>query len=287
MVTQVNSSVRVATATDRQQIANLVHFETYVHRHLDWRAPLDWLAYQPYHVMEQNGQVVAALACPPDPPDVAWLRVFAVASGAALRTAWQMLWPETLAALEHDPQISHIASIPMLNWMRELLELVGFENTHHVVMMSWKQAAVPAARELPGGMNIRPMNYDDLRAVEQVDRQAFKPLWRNSYDALEIAFQQASLATVLENEGEIVGYQVTTGMGMGRHLARLAVSPGYQGQGLGYVLLGDVLAQCAHRGTTHVTVNTQNDNPASLALYKKAGFKPTGEAFPVYELPPR
>jgi hypothetical protein len=41
-------TIRQATEDDRQKLAMLVHFEVYVHRHLDWRPPLDWLGSQPY-----------------------------------------------------------------------------------------------------------------------------------------------------------------------------------------------------------------------------------------------
>jgi ribosomal protein S18 acetylase RimI-like enzyme len=34
-----------------------------------------------------------------------------------------------------------------------------------------------------------------------------------------------------------------------------------------------------------LTVNTQSDNAASLALYRKTGFHETGERYPVYQLP--
>jgi ribosomal protein S18 acetylase RimI-like enzyme len=34
----------------------------------------------------------------------------------------------------------------------------------------------------------------------------------------------------------------------------------------------------------HLTVNTQSDNSASLALYRKIGFRETGERYPVYQL---
>jgi ribosomal protein S18 acetylase RimI-like enzyme len=37
-------------------------------------------------------------------------------------------------------------------------------------------------------------------------------------------------------------------------------------------------------GGWHLTVNTQADNAASLALYHKLGFRRTGEQFPVYTL---
>jgi len=36
------------------------------------------------------------------------------------------------------------------------------------------------------------------------------------------------------------------------------------------------------KGVTRLTVNTQSDNLASLALYEKMGFTVTGEKFPVY-----
>jgi len=43
------------------------------------------------------------------------------------------------------------------------------------------------------------------------------------------------------------------------------------------------LERFEERGTFHVTVNTQHNNLASLALYKRAGFRLTGEVYPIYE----
>ena len=48
MVALLQLPVRTARPDDRQALANLIHFEVYVHRHLDWRHPLDWLGCQPY-----------------------------------------------------------------------------------------------------------------------------------------------------------------------------------------------------------------------------------------------
>lgn len=134
-------------------------------------------------------------------------------------------------------------------------------------------------------MIVRPMNYDDLADVETIDRRAFFPLWRNSLPGLKTAFKHASLATVAEMKGQIVGYQISTSSQMNAHLARLAVAPEYQGQGIGFRLVHDVLQQCFRRGMGQVTVNTQSDNRSSVSLYKKLGFETTGEIFPVYEYP--
>ena len=75
---------REARESDRQQLANLMHFESHVHRHLDWRHPLDWICCQPYTVIEENQNITAALACPPDTPEVSWVRFFAVSSRMTL-----------------------------------------------------------------------------------------------------------------------------------------------------------------------------------------------------------
>jgi [ribosomal protein S18]-alanine N-acetyltransferase len=100
---------------------------------------------------------------------------------------------------------------------------------------------------------------------------------------LEHAFRQAAIATVAEKDGLLVGYQISTANHSGGHLARLAVHPGYQGKGVGYTILRDLLAQFERRGARHVTVNTQDDNTASISLYEKAGFIATGENYQVYE----
>jgi ribosomal protein S18 acetylase RimI-like enzyme len=52
---------------------------------------------------------------------------------------------------------------------------------------------------------------------------------------------------------------------------------------IGSALVADVLSQFARRGAHTLTVNTQQDNLASLALYEKVGFIRTGEEYPVYQ----
>jgi hypothetical protein len=39
----INPLVRPADLNDHQQLSNLIFFETRLHRHLDWRSPLELL----------------------------------------------------------------------------------------------------------------------------------------------------------------------------------------------------------------------------------------------------
>lgn len=288
MFTRFKLSVRTVSPDDRQKLANLIHFEIYVHRHLDWRPPLDWVGHQPYLVAEQNGRILASLACPPDPPNIAWLRLFAASSEISVRRAWDALWPEAHSQLLEITGLERIAAIPLQNWFQNLLIESDFQETHRVVMLNWEpgRQASRAPVSLPPEMTIRPMNFDDLVEVEEIDSSSFGSVWQNSQKSLELAFRQAAVATVAEQDGQLIAYQISTGTPMGGHLARLAVHPGFQGLGIGYALVRDMLSQFERRGAQTVSVNTQQDNNVSLSLYEKAGFRRTGEEYPVFQCDP-
>ena len=278
-------SVRPATEKDLQRLANLVHFETHIHRHLDWRAPLDWVGYEPYLVIERGEDLLAALACPPDPPSVAWIRLFAVSSEFSIPAAWGELWEAARQRLFVSDLPLVVAAIPLHVWFRNLLEKSSFVRSNTVIVMSWKRAGMPPASAAPERV-IRSMETADLEAVESLDRAAFGLVWRNSRESLEVAFRQAAIATVAESNGKITGYSISTATPIGGHLARLAVRPEHQGHGTGYALLYDLLEQFQRRGAQSITVNTQQDNLSSLALYRKAGFKRNSEEYPVYQFMP-
>jgi ribosomal-protein-alanine N-acetyltransferase len=273
-------SIRPVVERDRQQLASLIHFEAHVHRHLDWRAPLEWFGFSPCLVAEQNGKLIATLVSPPDPPEIAWIRLFAVSSEINVKDAWSLLWPEVLVWLSQTPEVV-VAAIPLQQWFHTLLEGSGFQHKSGVSMLLWERGKrIPEQIEFP--WRLRSMNQDDLPAVEKLDKAAFGPLWRNSLDSLKLAFQQAAVATVAEDDDKLVGYQISTASPMGGHLARLAVCPEKQGRGIGYALVVDTLSQFYRRGAQRVTVNTQQDNLASISVYKKAGFQETNEQYPVF-----
>lgn len=282
MITNIHHFVtRSAINGDRHKLANLVHFGTHIHRHLDWRQPLDWIGRYPYLLAEQDHQVVAALACPPDPPNIAWIRLFASSQPDLYPETWDLLWEQAKGYLHSLTGPLKVAAIPLNKWFCDLLVASGFTSCINVVVLSWDCRDLPPENQID--IDIRPMLLDDLPKVEQIDAAAFGGVWQNSQSCLEIAFHQAAVATCAELDGQFVGYQISTATTMGGHLARLAVHPDAQGQGVGFALLRDLLSQFVRRGAHQVTVNTQHDNAISLALYHKAGFHRTGEEYPLYQ----
>jgi ribosomal-protein-alanine N-acetyltransferase len=127
------------------------------------------------------------------------------------------------------------------------------------------------------------MIRDDFPRVYEIDQGAFEPIWRISLGHLEFAYQEAFSASVAILRDRIVGYQISTINPQGGHLARLAVDPAFQNQGVGSAILGDVMDRFQRQGVVQVSVNTQTRNQVSLELYHKFGFMLLDEVYPVYQ----
>lgn len=274
--------VRKAEIGDREILSNLIAFESHVHKHLDWKAPLEWLGQQPFLVLLEGQRITGALACAVDPVPIAWLRLFVFPSHLSGSATWELLWSEAMRQLRSMGG-AMAAAIATQRWLDPILLENGFKLVNHIVLM---EMDIGSAHASPAHTNprIRRMQAEDLPRVVEVDAAAFEPLWRNSLPALTNAFGQASYATVAENGSSLLGYQLSTGGAFGTHLARLAVLPAAQGQGLGADLVNDLIHHIPTHRERRLTVNTQSDNAASHALYERLGFRRTGERFPVFAL---
>ncbi|HTP00638.1 MAG TPA: N-acetyltransferase [Anaerolineales bacterium] len=273
---------RPADLSDRQKVADLIFFESQVHRHLDWRTPLDWLGQSPYWVLEEGRHISAALAFPPDPDSIAWIRLFAFASHLSRFSAWPPLWEAARAQLQQAGG-GTVSAIATQHWFEQILVDERFALVEQIVLLEWYEGPAQAVQPIPD-ITIRKMVPQDLPRVAGIDAAAFEPLWRNSVAALTKALEQSSYASVAEGSSGMLGYQMSSGGSFGAHLARLAVLPEDQGHGIGGWLVADLIRHIQDAGGSKVTVNTQASNPSSLALYSRLGFRRTGERFPVYAL---
>jgi ribosomal protein S18 acetylase RimI-like enzyme len=275
----INTLVRPADINDHQQLSNLIFFETRLHRHLDWRSPLEWLGAPFYWALDEGGQITAALACPAETAGIAWVRLFVYASHWSAQNAWQILWSTAKYEIARSGGAT-VAAICMQPWFQTVLAGNGFINRQQIVMLEW-QYQPSVAREAED-ISIRRMTEIDLPQVEEIDAASFDPLWQNPLGTLQRAYTQALFATVVEDERRVVGYQITTGGRQRAHLARLAVHPSMQRRGAGKALLNGLLRTLTQNGIFRLTVNTQSDNVTSLNLYQKMGFVRTGEQYPVF-----
>ena len=273
-------TARPATPADQSAVSTLTRFEERVHVHLDWQSAEDWLGAQPFFVAERNQHLVGALACPPAPPDTAWVRVFALQGNISAAEVWQLLWPLARHTLE-GMGTEQIAGLSLDGWIDPLYLSAGFKLTHSVVVLN--RAPTPAPH-IDSPARLRLATPDEHETVIAVDTAAFRPPWQISAGVARRALEQACCLTVAEMDHQIVGYQLTTPTAGGAHLSRLAVLPAWQGRSIGAALVADMIERCRQQGARQLTVNTQDTNAASLTVYERLGFRRTGASYPVYQL---
>ncbi len=285
--TPAQYSLRAARREDRADIQRFTHSLAYTHRHLDWRDPLEWLGRQPFWILEKNGDMKGVLACVAEPEEVAWVRLFAVDSHLSPSWTWNILFERVYSALEEGANRPAIAVLGLQDWFTDMLVANKFEHFQDIIVLSYESVPPPDLPSDPS-LQIRKMRKEDLPDVVRIDNQAFESIWRLSPDDLARAFERSNYKTVIESGGQIAGYQMSAHNGFNAHLSRLAIDPNRQRQRLGSRLVSDVLRQFINENSAWgVTLNTQNNNFASLALYQKIGFHLTGESFPVYVYPYR
>lgn len=280
MIIDTKTFIRPANNLDLKKLASMIHFGSIVHRHLDWRAPLGWVGFKPFDVAESEGNILAALACPPDPPTISWVRLFVCNDTISQNKAWELLWPNTLMQLR-QLGVKNLAAIPLQKWFIQILEEHGFKNIQTIVSLVW-DAQIYENICNKNVTKIRVMEPKDLQAVREIDNLAFGELWQNSLESIQLAFDQSILATIAYDDEGLTGYQICTPTQYGAHLGRLAVHPRAQRQGVGYGLVNNIQQSFKRLATFKLTVNTQNNNANSLSLYKKAGFVFTHDEYPVF-----
>lgn len=278
-------TLRPALPSDEAQLHRFLAAPNYAHRHLDWRDAFEWLGQAPFYVLEEDGQIVGALSCIAEPEEVAWVRLFACTARSSPDRMWDQLFACVPQALRKAPTPPAIVSLALREWYEELLKRKGFRHHQDIVVFIFDEEP-PAPVELDSSIHLRAMVEEDLPQVYRIDHQAFEPIWRLSRDDLRFALEKSTYCTVAARGETVIGYSMSSSSGTYAHLARLAVDPNVQGQRVGFGLVQDLLEEfITRRDHWGVTLNTQHDNHASLALYHKVGFRETGERFPVYLYP--
>lgn len=98
-------------------------------------------------------------------------------------------------------------------------------------------------------------------------------------EQFQSAIEQRSDSTVVENDGEVVGFAnfYRWEIGGSCSIGNLIVAPWIRGQGIARYLVQTMisLAESKHNAKI-VRISCFNQNTAGLLLYSKVGFKPFG-----------
>lgn len=165
------------------------------------------------------------------------------------------------------------------NWLTPFVQLLNMSYRDEVVTFVRYHAPVLQGTS-PFGLRVATMN--DVPRLYAIDSQAFAPMWQMTPEDMRHARSAASTCTVALDENDIIGFQLSTAHHRNGHLARLAVLPQWQGQGVGTLLVNDMLRYFMRRHVDYVSVNTQLSNVVSQQVYRKLGFERNGYDTPIW-----
>lgn len=266
---------------DRSRIVQFLSDHPQVHYHLDWEPVQKWLA-DPHNLISllwEGHYLLGMMAFSPVYQGTSWLRVLVLPlrdREMAVRLLWEAASP--LLTPDH-PEVSVLVTRP---WVEPWLRGLGFQKTEMVINLSREAHAITPDEQ--NRVRLRGVRLWELAAVLDVDHAAFHPMWQMRENDLREAGRRAYYYTVAHNGSRIIGYQITMRYLRSMHLARLAVLPDYQGQGIASQLVRDMLVYAEKREIQVVTVNTQLSNEASQRIYYRYHFVRDHLDLPVYSL---
>ena len=145
-------------------------------------------------------------------------------------------------------------------------------------------------------VRLRPMTADDLPAVMVLEEELFAPdTWTEAMYRDELSRGDTRYYVVAEFhlEGEdddepeagepvLVGYAGLIAYDDEAHVATLGVAKALQGEGVGSLLLDDLLSEADKRSPV-VLLEVRADNEVAQRLYKRRGFEEIGRRRGYYQ----
>lgn len=123
---------------------------------------------------------------------------------------------------------------------------------------------------------IAPMRTKDLRGVLKIEEAVFPQPWPHRLFVEELSQRKSRAYRAAWVGRTIVGFAGQMFVDDESHVNNIAVDPGWQGRGLGAVLLMDLVHTALGRGARHLTLEVRVGNVPALALYSRFGLAPVG-----------
>jgi ribosomal-protein-alanine N-acetyltransferase len=204
---------------------------------------------------------------------------------AGLRDTWSVqpfldvLLPEMeKVAREHN--LKALVYIGNASWLVDELRARRFETREWIVAFErFGQDPPPQPPQLPA--HIRTAHNSDLPVLLELDDLAFDHIGHKTAGNFSEALARADSFKVAIIDDQIVAYEWCELYGLRAHLTRLAVHPQYQGRGIGAQLLYHAITDALAAGAQRITLNTQENNYRSRALYERFGFAFNQQRMPV------
>ncbi len=121
---------------------------------------------------------------------------------------------------------------------------------------------------------IRAMRRADLNTIVEIESRNYDYPW--GYGIFSDCLVAGYYCIVVEIDGEVVGYSIMSMAAAEAHILNLCVDGEWQYQGLGNLLLQEILSYARQLDVQRMFLEVRPSNPVAIRLYEQAGFNRLG-----------
>lgn len=133
-------------------------------------------------------------------------------------------------------------------------------------------------------IEVRDLREEDLDAVCAIEESSFSMPWRRE-DFQGLIEDNNSIYLIILSDDRVVGAAGYTFNGFDGYINNVVIDVDYRGQGLGRVLLQELLRVGRKNGVPEFTLEVRASNVPAIKLYESLGFKSEGRRKNFYEHP--
>lgn len=133
-------------------------------------------------------------------------------------------------------------------------------------------------------LRLRAARIEDIPEIHAIETESFGDPWTPDSFA-QMFGQPRVLATVALRGDALVGYCIAWQIADEAEVANIAVRADQRGQGVGGVLLDELIGQVGRAGGATIYLEVRESNTAAQALYRSRGFEAAGRRAAYYQHP--
>ena len=133
-------------------------------------------------------------------------------------------------------------------------------------------------------IEVRDLRTEDLDEVCRIEEASFSMPWKRE-DFQNLIDSDNSIYLVILADDRVAGAAVYTFNGFDGYINNVVIDVDRRGQGLGKVLMKELLAVGRKNGVPEFTLEVRVSNTPAIKLYESLGFKSEGVRKNFYEKP--
>lgn len=124
-----------------------------------------------------------------------------------------------------------------------------------------------------------------IDAIEALEKQCFSAPWTREMLIKQLPDDMHIFLAAVDDNGEAVGYVGLMNVLDEGYISNVAVSPEMRRQGIGDMLIDELILRVRAKKLSFVTLEVRESNLAAQMLYKKHGFAEVGRRRNYYVRP--